>query len=91
MGTVCVRLFANLRERAGRDRAILEFSDRPSVKEVLEKVLVEIPSLEGTVFKNGKFDESYKVMSGKEIVSPVDFGKKLSDGTVAILPPVSGG
>ncbi|MCQ8892457.1 MAG: MoaD/ThiS family protein [Candidatus Methanosuratincola sp.] len=91
MGTVCVRLFADLRERAGRDRAILEFSDRPSIKEVLEKVLVEIPSLEGAVFKNGKFDESYKVMSGKELVPPADFGKKLSDGTVAILPPVSGG
>lgn len=88
---VCVRLFASLRERAGRDRAILEFDDRPSIQEVLEKVLAEFPSLDGTVFKNGRFDESYRIMSGKELVAPADFGKKLSDATLAILPPVSGG
>ncbi len=88
---VCVRLFANLRDRAGKDRAILEFDNRPSIQQVLEKVLVEIPSLEGALFENGRFDERYKIMSGNELVSPSEFGKKLANQTLAILPPVSGG
>ncbi|MBC7127365.1 MAG: MoaD/ThiS family protein [Candidatus Methanosuratincola petrocarbonis] len=88
---VCVRLFASLRERAGSDRTILEFDKRPSIQEVLERILVEIPSLEGAVFKNGRFDERYKIMSGKEFVPPAEFGKRLADETLAILPPVSGG
>lgn len=88
---VCVRLFASLRESAGKGSAILEFDNRPSIQEVLEKVLVEIPSLEGALFKNGRFDERYKIMSGKELVSPGEFAKKLADQTLAILPPVSGG
>ncbi|MBC7120531.1 MAG: MoaD/ThiS family protein [Candidatus Methanosuratus sp.] len=92
MGTaVCVRLFASLRERAGKDRAVLEFNVRPSIQEVLDKIIVEIPDLEGTAFKHGRFDERYKVLSGGESVSPADFRKRLADETVAILPPVSGG
>ena len=88
---ICVRFFAILREIAGKERAIFEFNYRPSIQEVLEKVLAEIPSLDGTFFKDGHLNEGYKIMSGKEFVNPSELGKKLADETLIILPPVSGG
>ncbi|MEJ5292018.1 MAG: MoaD/ThiS family protein [Candidatus Methanosuratincola sp.] len=88
---ICVRFFASLREKAGKERATFEFNDRPTIQEVLERVLVEIPSLEGTFFKDGRLDEGYKVMSGKELVPLSEFRKKVADENLTILPPVSGG
>lgn len=79
---VKVKLFAILREMAGREETTLEVPDEISCEEVLLRLQTEIPVL-GSVFKlclvtiNGRYvDKTMDVAEGDE---------------VAILPPVSGG
>jgi molybdopterin converting factor small subunit len=85
-----VRLFANLREAAGRDSILLEFNGIPTVCEMLERLLLEAPILKGILYKDGRYDDRYKVLVNSNIVFPEEFGRKI--GTrFAILPPVSGG
>ena len=79
---VKVKLFAMLREMAGREETTLEVPDEISCEEVLLRLQTEIPIL-GSVFKlclvtiNGRYvDKTMDVAEGDE---------------VAILPPVSGG
>jgi molybdopterin converting factor small subunit len=85
-----VRLFANLREAAGKESLFLEFADPPTVGAMLERLLAELPALGKILIMDGKYDDRYKVLVGGEIVFPEEFGSKL--GTkFAILPPVSGG
>jgi molybdopterin converting factor small subunit len=85
-----VRLFANLREAAGRDSVRLEFSGPPTVCDILERLLLEVPVLGRILYKDGRFDDRYKVLVDSNMVFPEDFGGRT--GThFAILPPVSGG
>lgn len=77
-----IKLFAILREMAGREETTLEVPDEISCEEVLLRLQTEIPVL-GSVFKlclvtiNGRYvDKTMDVAEGDE---------------VAILPPVSGG
>lgn len=85
-----VRLFANLREAAGRDSIRLEFSSAPTVCKMLERLLLKAPVLRGILYKDGKYDDRYKVLVDSNMVFPEDFGGRT--GTrFAILPPVSGG
>jgi len=87
---VVVRLFANLREAAGKESLFLEFLEPPSVAALLEKLLAEQASLRKILIRDGKLDDRYKVLVGSEIVFPEDYEVKA--GTrFAILPPVSGG
>jgi molybdopterin converting factor small subunit len=85
-----VKLFANLREAAGRESIFFEFQDPPTVESLLKRLLAELPKLRGVLIKEGMYDERYKILVGTEIVFPEDFSRKV--GTrFAILPPVSGG
>lgn len=85
-----VRLFANLREAAGRESLSFEFPDPPTVAALLERLLAEVPALKKILVRGGKYDDRYKVLVGSEIVFPEDFGMR-SGRSFAILPPVSGG
>lgn len=85
-----IRLFANLREAAGKEGLFFEFPEPPSVAALLEKLLAEQPSLRKILIRDGKYDDRYKVLVGSEIVFPEDY--EVKTGTrFAILPPVSGG
>lgn len=85
-----VRLFANLREAAGRESIGLVFDSPPTVSAVLDRLVLEAPVLRQILYRDGRYDERYKVLVDSNIVFPEDFGGKT--GTLfAILPPVSGG
>ncbi len=80
---VLVRLFASYREAAGRGHFQMEFADgtRPSVREVLDRVLAEYPLL--------RSQREIVVARNREYV---DLDAPLADGDeVAFIPPVSGG
>lgn len=85
-----VRLFAKLREAAGKDIVCLEFDKAPTVSEMLERLLLEVPALEEILYKDDTYDERYKVLVATEQVFPEDF-KGRTGTSFAILPPVSGG
>lgn len=80
--TVTVRLFAMLRERAGRDEIALEMPDDASVGDVWERLRRDHPRLreyDGPV--RFALDQRY-----------VDIEEPLLDNAeVALIPPVSGG
>jgi len=85
-----VRLFANLKEAAGKESLFFEFPEPPTVRELLARLLEEQPALRKVLIGEGGYDDRYKVLVGTDIVFPEDFGRKA--GTrFAILPPVSGG
>lgn len=85
-----VRLFANLREAAGKERVALEFREPPSVAALLERLLAELPELRKILIRDGKYDDRYKVLVGSDIVFPEDYNAR-SGTKFSILPPVSGG
>lgn len=79
---VTVRLFASLRERAGRDRLTLTVPDGATVREVVEAVTREVPQLKDAA------SAIYAAVNDR-YVSP---DTALKDGDeVALFPPVSGG
>ncbi len=88
-----IRLFANLREKAGTGTLSLEFGEPPTVGQVVERLAEECPPLKGILFAGGEFDDRYKVLVGSRSVYPERFSERLAEGEsrVAILPPVSGG
>ena len=79
---VRVRLFASLREKAGRDRQSLDLSDGASVEEAWSRLAHDAPQLAPhraslTVAVNRRY---------------APFDTKLSEGDeIAFIPPVSGG
>ncbi len=79
---VSVRLFASLREKAGRDRQAVELPDGASVEQAWSRLAQDQPQLAPhraslTVAVNRRY---------------APFDTKLSDGDeVAFIPPVSGG
>ncbi|MDI9643616.1 MAG: MoaD/ThiS family protein [Candidatus Verstraetearchaeota archaeon] len=88
--SVRIRLFANLREKVGKDKVTIEFEKCPTIKEVLEKVRENFPEVGRVIFVEERFDGRYKVLSGNRLVGSECFGEPAGD-SIAILPPVSGG
>lgn len=86
-----VRLFANLREKAGTEVIFLEFTKPPTIADVLAEVVTRVPGLRRFLLSKGSFNDRYKILVGTEIVFPENFSKVLKESRLAILPPVSGG
>ena len=81
---VTIRLFAGLRERAGRSEWTMEL-DRPApVRELLDRLRGEIPSLAEALEKKSVLTAVNRAMADAE--TPVRDGDELS-----IMPPFSGG
>uniref|UniRef100_A0A7C3FDB6 MoaD/ThiS family protein n=1 Tax=Candidatus Methanomethylicus mesodigestus TaxID=1867258 RepID=A0A7C3FDB6_9CREN len=91
MVKVEVRLFAVLRELAGEGSISLEFACEPTVDEVLGGLMSSKPVLRSLLMKDGRFNDRYKVLVGKDLVFPEDFSRVRVSSKVAVLPPVSGG
>lgn len=91
---VKIRLFANLREKIGSKEVFLQFSEENVVlKEVLEKLVKEYPSLKKDLFfEDNNWNPLYRVFINGNNVSPEDFNDLvLTSGEVIILPPSGGG
>jgi len=79
---IAVRLFAVVRERAGRPQVDLELSEGASVAEAAGALVRQIPSIESVMAR-----VAYAV--NREYVAS---DMQLKDGDeLAIIPPVSGG
>jgi molybdopterin synthase catalytic subunit len=79
---IAVRLFANLRERAGTDLLVLHVNDHPTVEAVVAVVGERIPAVRGLLGR-----VAFAV--NREYVKPQTI---LHDGDeLALIPPVSGG
>jgi molybdopterin converting factor small subunit len=86
-----VRLFANLREKAGTEVIFLKFTKPPTIAAVLAEVVTRAPELRRALLNKGRFNNRYKILVGTEIIFPENFSKVLKESRLAILPPVSGG
>ena len=79
---VRAQFYAQLRERVGNHELEVELRQDATVRELLEKVYAQKPSLRG-------HDKSILVGAGLEFV---DRNYKLKPGEeIAIMPPVQGG
>jgi molybdopterin synthase catalytic subunit len=81
---VKVRFFASFREQVGREEVNLEFDQKITIAELLEKLKNELPEAE-KILESGRciIAVNQEVAKGETPVSPGD--------EVAIFPPVSGG
>jgi len=84
--TVRVRLFADIREKAGEKEPVVEGE---TVGEVLESLVEDHPELEERLFDDGELRPHINLMADGE---PAEKGTS-TDGVeeVAVYPPVSGG
>ncbi|TGC11114.1 ubiquitin-like small modifier protein 1 [Methanolobus halotolerans] len=93
MPEIKVRLFANLREKAGESSVVLSGE---TVQDILFSLIDLHPSLEGLIFENTNEPELRGYinvfLNGNNIKHMDYLGTHLKDGDeVGIFPPVSGG
>ncbi|MDD2438691.1 MAG: MoaD/ThiS family protein [Methanosarcinaceae archaeon] len=94
MAEVKVKLFANLRERAGTAELFLSGA---RVLDVLESLIKKCPDLEEFIFEKGNKSPELcayinVLINGNNIRHLDSLETLLSDGDeIAVLPPVSGG
>jgi molybdopterin synthase sulfur carrier subunit len=90
MTTVTVKLFANLREQAGKAKIEISGSD---LREVLNMLDEKYEGLGKLIFDNGGFHPFIHVMvNGISVRDKDGLDTRLSDGDeIALFPPVSGG
>lgn len=91
MFEVRVRLFANLKEIAGSPSLALKFDRPPTIRDVINTLILIAPQLEKYLVKNGTFNNRYKILVGSEEMPAERFVEPLRTGEISILPPVSGG
>jgi MoaE-MoaD fusion protein len=81
--TVAVRLFAALRERAGRERIELELPEHATVADALA-ALAELPDLDGVLAR-----VPVQLAVNRDYASPET--ELHADDELALIPPLSGG
>jgi molybdopterin converting factor small subunit len=91
---VRIRLFAPFDRLCGRKNVVEEFSDTPTLADVLKRLVAEHPALEGYLLKRAggcavDFENYFLACVGERIVLPDD---ALPDGAeVALFAPHAGG
>ncbi|MFP4175379.1 MAG: ubiquitin-like small modifier protein 1 [Halobacteriales archaeon] len=83
---VRVRLFADIRERAGEDEVEAEGE---TVGEAVENVVAHHPSLEERLYRDGKLRPHLNLTADGEPVKPDASAEDVDE--IAVFPPVSGG
>ena len=83
---VRVRLFADIREKAGESEIEAEGE---TVGEVIKNLVERHPSLEGRLFSDGELRSHLNLTADGEPVEPEDSTECVEE--VAVFPPVSGG
>lgn len=86
MTKVRVRLFADIRERAGESEVKVEGE---TVGEVIESLVTQYPSLEGRLFSDGELRDHLNLTADGEPVETDAPTEGVEE--VAVFPPVSGG
>jgi len=85
-GMVTVRLFADIREKAGESEVEAEGE---TVGDVIENLVERYPSLEGRLLTDGELRAHLNLTADGEPVEPDDSTEGVEE--VAVFPPVSGG
>ena len=83
---VRVRLFADIREKAGESEVEAEGE---TVGEVIENLVERYPALEGRLFSDGELRSHLNLTADGEPVEPEYSTEDVEE--VAVFPPVSGG
>ena len=86
MTKVRVRLFADIRERAGESEVEAEGE---TVGEVIGNLIERYPSLEGRLLSDGELRRHLNLTADGEPVEPEDSTEGVEE--IAVFPPVSGG
>ena len=87
---VKVRLFAELREKAGRSWLELEVEEGCKVREVVERLSSLLPeAFKGVVEPGGRLAQGYTVLVNARRAALDD--EVPPNSVVAVLPPVGGG
>lgn len=86
MTKVRVRLFADIREKAGESEVEAEGE---TVGEVIESLIERYPSLEGRLLSDGEPRRHLNLTADGEPVEPDASTEGIEE--VAVFPPVSGG
>jgi molybdopterin synthase sulfur carrier subunit len=81
-----VRLFADIREKAGESKVEAEGE---TVGEVIENLVERYPSLEGRLFSDGELRSHLNLTADGEPVEPEASTEGVEE--IAVFPPVSGG
>ncbi|MCX8205193.1 MAG: MoaD/ThiS family protein [Candidatus Nezhaarchaeota archaeon] len=84
-----VRLFAELRERAGVEWLELEVKDRCRVREVIRQLSELLPETFKDLVRQGGLAQGYTIAIGTRHASLDE--EVPANSVVAILPPVGGG
>ena len=90
MAKVTVKLFANLREQAGKAKIEIDGND---LREVLNSLVEKYNGLGELIFNNGEFHPFiYVLVNGISVKDKEGLDTMLSTGDeIALFPPVSGG
>lgn len=83
---VRVRLFADIREKAGESEVDVEGE---TVGEVIENLVARYPSLEGRLLNDGELRSHLNLTADGEPVEPDASTEGVEE--IAVFPPVSGG
>jgi molybdopterin synthase sulfur carrier subunit len=83
---VRVRLFADIREKAGESEVEAEGE---TVGEVVKNLVSQYPSLKGRLFSDGELRSHLNLTADGEPVEPEDSTEGVEE--IAVFPPVSGG
>jgi molybdopterin synthase sulfur carrier subunit len=86
MTKVSVRLFADIRERAGESEIEAEGE---TVGDAIESIVARYPSLEGRLVSDGELRDHLNVTADGEPVEPEASTEGVEE--IAVFPPVSGG
>jgi MoaD family protein len=89
MASITVRLYASLREAAGRENVEV---DADSVESALDRLSSECPGLSAELARARASPEMIVVLVDGRTVRRESWSTRLHDGAeVALFPPVSGG
>lgn len=90
MGMITIKLYANLREMAGKEAAV---AGEGALGEVLEKLFQKHPSLRKTIIEGGELREHFNILlNGRNVRHLRGLDTWVKDGDeIAIFPPVAGG
>jgi len=81
-----VRLFADIREKAGESEIEAEGE---TVGDVIESLVTRHPSLEGRLLSDGELRSHLNLTADGEPVEPDEPAEDVEE--IAVFPPVSGG
>ena len=93
MPSVCIRLFANLRETVKKSEVELTVQGKLSFHEILNRLFETYPGLRQDIMDGAAIKQHYRFfLNGLQVdQSKMDALEVPPDSTIVILPPAGGG